>query len=209
MKFSPQRTGLADYLRAHEHPGGIIVSDKHKFLYMKPAKTAGTSILRECLQSHPLGLFNVKDDPKRFQEWINAIRDEELEEYFIFAVARNPWDRVVSIASYFKIPVRDFINRIDFHWQNKAIKYHSLPISSYTHHDGHPFVDFVCRFETLQPDMDQVFDQLKIKREKLPITNQSEHAHYSTYYTEQEIKKVAALYQHDIDYFGYCFGQTV
>ena len=95
MKTIPTREGLAEYLRSHEHPGGIIVCEQPKFVYMKPTKTAGTSILRAGLEKRVPGIFHHKDRPEKFAEWINRITDDELEDYYIFTVVRNPWDRLV------------------------------------------------------------------------------------------------------------------
>src|SRR5690348_4048323 len=97
--------GLADYLRTFEHPGGIIVSEERKFIYMKAPRTAGTSILRKVLEPAIPGMIHEKDAPEAFAAWKRRITDERLAEYFIFSFVRNPWDRFVSIACYFKLSV--------------------------------------------------------------------------------------------------------
>lgn len=205
MKIIPKRAGLASHLRSHEHPGGIIVCEQSKFIYMKPAKTAGTSILRASFEKEVSGIFHLKDQPDQFQEWVNRITDEELEEYYIFSVVRNPWDRLVSLAAYFKVPFKEFIQNIDDYWEDKNIRIHSLPLSLYTHIGDSQFVDFICRFECLQPDINLVFDHIGINRQQLPYVNRSKHKHYSCYYTEYEIKKVQEIYKNDIKNYGYSF----
>ena len=209
MKTIPIRNGLADYLRSPEDPSGIIVSEQRKFIYMKAAKTAGTSILREGFEKMDIGTFHLKDHPDQYNEWINRITDKDLEDYFIFSVIRNPWDRLVSTATYFKIPVKEFVKNIDDYWENDDIKQHSLPCSLYTHLNGEPFVDFVCRFECLQPDMNLVFDHLDLRREKLPFVNRSKHYHYSRYYNDTEKNIIEDKYRNDIKYFGYAFESEV
>ena len=199
------RIGLADHLRNHAHPGGIIVCERLKFIYMKPTKTAGTSILRSTLQKQVPGIFHHKDQPEAFKEWLNRITDAELEEYFIFSVVRNPWDRLVSVAAYFKIPFKDFVLNMDEYCKDEGIRIHSLPLTPYTHLNGKQFVDHICRFESLQADMNLVCDNIGIARSTLPHTNKSKHQHYSTYYGPEEIDAVRRIYGSDIEKYGYSF----
>jgi len=201
----PVRTGLSRYFALHEHQRSIIVCEEKKLIYMKPAKTAGTSILRNSLQKHLPGIIHLKDHPEKFQAWLQKTTDEELEEYFIFSVVRNPWDRLVSVASYLNIPFHDFIHNMQEYRNDPRIRAHSWPLHLYTHYDGNRFVDMICRFECLQSDFNLICDEIGITREKLPFSNKSKHEHYSKYYGDEEYEIVADLYTKDIAYFGYMF----
>jgi hypothetical protein len=205
MKSQFIRTGLASYLRSHEHAGGIIVCERLKFIYMKPAKTAGTSLLRETLEKSVTDIFHFKDHPNIFNHWINNITDRELETYFIFSVVRNPWERMVSLATYFDVPFAEFVRNFDAYLEDKNIGVHSLPLSRYTHIGDIQFVDLIARFENLQQDINLVFDRIGIGRQKLPHVNKSDHKHFSYYYTQTEIEKVAEIYKKDIKFYGYSF----
>ena len=46
----PLVDGIVDYLRNFNHQGGIVASE-NKFIYMKPSKTAGTSIFHHILKN--------------------------------------------------------------------------------------------------------------------------------------------------------------
>jgi hypothetical protein len=199
------RSGLTQYFKNHVHPRGIIVSPERKFIYMKATKTAGTSILRGVLEPNIPGIFHQKDHPQEYQNWIDGINDELLEDYYIFTIVRNPWDRVVSIATYFDIPLKEFLNNFEGYCKDQRIRIHALPLHWYTHLDDKQFVDAICRFEVLQPDMNLVFDRIDLPRTKLPFMNPSDHKHYSTYYGPDEIHLVEKLYQKDIAYYGYMF----
>ena len=199
------RSGLTEYLRKHPHPRGIIVSPERKFIYMKATKTAGTSILRGVLEPNIPGIFHQKDHPQKFQNWLDGINDGSLGEYYIFAIVRNPWDRVVSITTYFDIPLKEFLRDFEGYCEDERIRIHALPLHWYTHMDGVQFVDSICRFECLQPDMNLVFDRIGLPRNQLPYLNPSDHSHYSTYYRQDEIKLVENLYHYDIAYHGYMF----
>lgn len=205
MKNMPNRTGLSAYLSNHEHQAGIIVCEKKKFIYMKPTKTAGTSILRMNLEKRLPGIIHKKDHPQQFNKWIEKITDEELNDYFIFSVVRNPWDRLVSVAAYFKIPFKKFVHNVHEYRKDDNLKIHSLPQHFYTHYNGNIFVDMFCRFESLQADINLVFDRIGIERNKLPYVNRSSHRYYASYYSEDEIKIVEDLYADDINYYGYMF----
>lgn len=194
MRVAHRRDGLAKYLRSHEHPGGIIICERLKFLYMKPAKTAGTSILRATLEKKIPGIVHHKDHPEQYEEWLGRISDEALKDYYIFSVVRNPWDRLVSVAAYLKIPLKRFLNNFDDYRKDEYIRIHSLPLSLYTHFNGMPFVDYICRFECLQADMNLVSDRLGLAREKLPFKNRSKHDHYSLYYSPEDMQKAVSIY---------------
>ncbi|MCJ7734699.1 MAG: sulfotransferase family protein [Anaerolineales bacterium] len=203
------RTGLTEYLNNHAHPRGIIVCPEKKFIYMKAKKIAGASILRGVLEPQIPGIIHQKEQPEEFRTWLDGINDRILEEYFIFAIVRNPWDRVISITSYFDIPLDDFLSRYDYYCKEERIRIHSLPLYLYTHNEGSQFVDTICRYESLQPDMNLVFDQINIPRTRLPYLNTSEHQHYSTYYKQDEIDQVEKLYRNDIAFFGYMFEDNI
>jgi hypothetical protein len=202
------RLGLTKFLRNHPHPRGIIVCPERKFIYMKATKTAGTSVLRGVLEPSIEGIYHQKDHPQEYQNWLDGLNDEILDDYFIFAIVRNPWDRIVSIATYFDIPLDDFLYRYDYYCQDKRIRIHSLPLHIYTHKNEEQYVDMICRFEALQPDMNLVFDQIGLSRTQLPYHNPTDHHHYSTYYGPDEVELVEKLYQKDITYYGYMFNDN-
>ena len=58
---STKLPGLADHL-TNKHSGGMVVCEDPKFIYMKTAKTGGTSVLRGGMQEMGLNLLYEKDD---------------------------------------------------------------------------------------------------------------------------------------------------
>lgn len=199
------RTGLTEFLRAHPHPGGIVVCESRKFIYMKTAKNAGTSILRGYLEKEVGGVIHLRNHPEAFRRWLDGISDEKLEEYYIFTVVRNPWDRLVSVSVQLSIPLAVLIDEFKNLQELEHVRVHSLPQHFYTHCARRPFVNRICRFETLQEDMDLVLGELNLKPTKMPFLNRSEHNHYATYYTDAARDKVAALYAEDLALYGYTF----
>mgnify|MGYP005849038579 CR=1 FL=1 len=91
----------------------MLISHKYKFIFVKTRKTAGSSIevyLLDYLKGsdyvftgfpeHNLPAHNLPLDNKHGHsgwQWIKKNYPYEWENYFTFAVDRNPWDRFVSL----------------------------------------------------------------------------------------------------------------
>ena len=97
----------------------MIISHRHKFIFLKPRKVAGTSV-EVALAQHcgeddivtPIGVFNPEWDEDQYSHpgkkragygrhaTMKRVRKQlgrELwDDYFKFAITRNPWDLVVS-----------------------------------------------------------------------------------------------------------------
>ena len=97
----------------------MIISHRHKFIFLKPRKVAGTSV-EVALAQHcgdddivtPIGAFDPKWDVDQYahpgKKWpgygrhstLRQVRErlgrEIWDDYFKFAITRNPWDLVVS-----------------------------------------------------------------------------------------------------------------
>jgi hypothetical protein len=67
---------------------------------------------------------------------------------------------------------------------------------------GDLMVDFVGRFERLNDDFDVVARRLGLAV-KLPLKNQSEHAHFAAYYDSETEGIVRQVYSLDIEAFNY------
>jgi chondroitin 4-sulfotransferase 11 len=204
-----ERTGLQEHFKSMGDRPGIIVCPKHKFIYMKPPRTAGSSILRNFLEGRFDELLNNKDHAEQFGEWLASTNDEALSEYFVFSVTRNPWDRFLSASKYLGIPMSKLIDNWNTFQEVDQVRVHTRPINFYTHYQSRQFVDRICRFETLQADMNLVSDSLGIARSRLPFVNATKHDHYSKYYKEDAIEFVRGVYELDIKYFGYEFEAPV
>ena len=97
----------------------MIISHRHKFIFLKPRKVAGTSV-EVALAQHcgdddivtPIAKFDRKWDEDHYthpgKQWPGYGRHATLrrvrkrlgrkrwDDYFKFAITRNPWDLVVS-----------------------------------------------------------------------------------------------------------------
>ena len=199
------RIGVADYLRKHEHKGGIVVIPDIKAIYMKSCKTAGTSIYRGVLKNAFNNILNTKDSSIEFYAWLSRISDDELSDYYIFSVVRNPYERLLSGAAHFHLDLNDLCNRFGDITSDKKIRIHTLPCNLYTHIGGVQFVDEIIKFETLDQDIYKVFSRLGILNTKLPHMNKTNHLSYREAFDQKSVDFVNRHYAMDLFYYEYSF----
>lgn len=201
----------------------MIISHKYRFIFIKTAKTAGTSL--EVYLSGVCGdedIVTPVDPPEPghrarnsegFYNHIGAaeirakIGEDIWSRYYKFCFERNPWDKVVSLYFYSKtrfgppdLSFKDFLARgqlpVDFD------KY-SL--------GGRVAVDFIGHYERLAEDFGKVCQCLGIPApEALPKAKsqyRGEQPPYTAFYDEEARQIVADAFAREIDQFGYRFGQ--
>ena len=214
----------------------MIISHKHKYIFIKTSKTAGTSteiffqnlsFSHEAQHSQPElmneeGIVGFRGTKKEKQDqqptfcnhsYLSGIKrflnnDKIFNEYFKFSITRNPWDRVVSRYHFFS-PETSFKHYIIF--VNRGHK--SLPpIFNYfnEHIDDVHFI----RFENLNEDVEYICKKLGLNYDmnnfgtyKSEFRKHSKHKHYTEYYDDETRQIVAEKYAKDIEYFGYKFGE--
>lgn len=226
----------------------MIVSHSRKFIFIKSAKTAGTS-LEAALSNYctgndivtPLGDYEFnRDETGRWvhramnadgfaqHDWGTAIREKVgravWNEYFKFSIARNPWDRVVSLFTWkarndpdfrpnegalrspkgtrLELPAirekfAEFVKKGN--WQTND-RFYII--------DGGCCVDFMIRYESLAEDTLEVCRRLGIPAIELPRLKSGfkpSQFHYSQYYDTDTEAIVAERHGNDIRLFGYRF----
>lgn len=200
----------------------MIISHRHRFVFIKTMKTAGTSI--EVLLSQlcgeddvvtPFGRPEAKHRPRNFQGFYNhmsaaevraAIGPELWNSYFTFCFERNPWDKAVSHYCFVKgrAPMppdwsfEEFLAAGDLP--------HNLPL--YGGQSG-LLVDFVGKYERLQQDLATVLDRcgvactIELPRAKSQYRVVGDH--YSRYYDDAKRDFIARQFQAEIALHGYSF----
>ena len=166
----------------------MIVSHRHRFVFMKTRKTAGTSVeialSRVCGPDDVITPLPPPDEKLRAQSggrppqnyespplpvkvhqhvWAakaaQALGPDVWSSYLRFAVERNPWDAVVSL--YFWVS-RHGPERPPFEEFVQQEKIERLARRNYgiTHVGKEPAVDRFLRFEHLAQDMTEVWVDL-------------------------------------------------
>ena len=226
----------------------MIVSHTHKYIFIKSIKTAGTSI-EAALSQHcgqedmvtPLGdyWFNRDERGKWIHSSMNAegfsqhdpasevkrkVPPEVWHGYYKFSVARNPWDRVVSLFAWEARnkaalkPAKRFYHRFGVRFNEFAETkklFRGFVAGDWTTNDqfylmdGELCVDFVIRYENLASDFAEVCRRIGLPPMALPHLKtglrEAEHA-YTDYYDEASRAIVARRHESDIRLFGYRFG---
>jgi len=195
----------------------FVVCESHNFVYLKPPRTAGTSIYRlKMAKELKLETINKQDNKIKFRDWLDGLTLKKWNNYFKFSASRNPWDRMVSAFMYlrqFRLiepkdhvrEFRKFINNIDYWWEIPSIKRHCMPCIKYTHWKGNQVADFIIKFENLKEDIECLFKKLNLPLGKLPHHNSTKHNHYSVYYDKKTEDTVREIYSEDIKEYGYYF----
>jgi hypothetical protein len=190
----------------------MIISDSHKFLYVAVTKT-GSTTLQKRLKRYQAVAKKLKKHSS-----LNTIYKQFpiIQDYFKFAIARNPFDWVVSWYFYRKTQQnKNNTKGISFkQWlvAENSSAYNTdglgLTLSQYDIMgcDENIKLDFIGRYENLQEDFDTICDKIGIPKQQLPHQNKSKHKHYTEYYDDETRELVAEKFAKDIEYFGYEFG---
>jgi hypothetical protein len=199
----------------------MIVSETHKFIFVKLPKTAGTTIVShiEKLSNHSLRNPR-KGDHEKLSEILEY--NTAYQKYFKFSFVRNPWDLRVSRYFYLRnieIPynkrkgLKTDTSALDLSFEEWCECGSWFPdkqggqFGYLVDENGNMKVDFIGRYETLQKDFNTICDKLNISRHQLSCKNKSNHKHYTEYYSEHTKKIIQKNYAKDIEYFGYKFGE--
>jgi hypothetical protein len=208
----------------------MLISHKHKFVFISIPKTGSTSVRNSLSQygdvfsssdtKSPLYLhIKAKDLKKYFIEnkW-------NWNEYYKFAFVRNPWDSIIS-QYYYKL---NFINRekLDLPYNknfminckllkrkcknfHEAVQLNLLTFEnqvSWTIDDeGKNLINFIGRFENINQDFETICQQIGLPETKLKHQNKTEHLNYCEYYDEKSIEIVRKNLKEDIEAFNYAF----
>ena len=212
----------------------MIISHKHRFIFIKTNKTAGTSfeiaLSSICGPKDILTPISPKDERVRaflgycgpqnyqnkdvlFRAHTSAssikknIAPEIWETYFKFCFERNPWDKVIS----------------HYYWRGGEIKYKGLDayleagelgkikaFSQYAY-DDKILVDKIYKFEQLNQAVIALKQRLELPESfRLPDYKAKSgfrkyQADYRTFYTKQQQELIGKTFKREINLMGYQF----
>lgn len=188
-------------------------------------KTAGSSV------SHWLKMHTNATDfyPKSFgsKHWVyekvqKHMKRGRLNPGRVVVVVRNPWDRLLSMWSYYydtrgkvqnygspknlKRVISDIEDNRQYHHQSfrDFILNSDWGFARYLQTDFFPDDALILRFENLKQDFKQI-QKLCNCNEPLPWVNTSQHDEYTSMYDEEMIEEVRRRASDDIVKLGYEF----
>ncbi|MFC1772629.1 sulfotransferase family 2 domain-containing protein [Pseudomonadota bacterium] len=192
--------------------------DEHRCIFIHIPKCAGVSIAQSLFGNQGAGHYSAS----QYREFFG---DATYDDYFTFAFVRNPWDRLASAYHFLR---RGGFNDADLRWASRHLQHYVSfdnfvknwvtpeHVRSWVHFepqcdylckaDGTLDVDFIGRFERLEPDFQALCNKLGIDRALLSL-NQGVHVHprYQTLYDDQSRDIVSEVYARDIELLNYSF----
>ena len=205
----------------------MIVSHLHKFIFLAVPRT-GTHALRNALapflgeadwQQEALVRRALSPLPMlaRLRHGHISARQAQAalprcvwRSYFKFAVARNPYDRFVSVCAmlnkrhprYTGNETAFMKNALDVpRFRARVLVRPQMELLA--NDAGQIAVDFVGRFETLEASFGEVCERIGLPDVALGRVNTTEHAPYAHYYDDELVRRVSRFYREDFAQLGY------
>ena len=187
-----------------------MICHHYRCIFIHQRKTAGSSL------KESFGLNRNEPDWHAFNDgrlskkpnWCDKIK--KYDDYFVFSVVRNPWDRFISGWKYCESTRHRDLLDVAQNMPKEGHDYRHLTrpqLDIITDEQGHLLTDFIIRFENLQSGFDQVCDVIGKPKTKLPIRKVSRRLPYTDYFDEQSRDLVTRAFEEDIEAFGYEFGE--
>jgi sulfotransferase famil protein len=206
----------------------MIISHKHKYLFVEIPHT-GTTTIREELCEHYDGQ-SILWRHSYYSDFLRRASSEE-RKYFVFCSIRNPLD--VTVSQYFRMVTNHheiYTNpeitkkrssrdqrrertlyealqksRLDF--QTYFLKFYNRPYNSWASLMVGKF-DYLIRFENLQEDFAQLLNHLGLEPKRpLPVRNSTREREkdFRSYYTPEIIPRVKQVFGPFMKQWGYQF----
>ena len=191
----------------------MIVSHKHKFVYIKPSKTAGTSIQKALCeivgpedivvggegymrQQHTRG-FNTSHGHQSLQEVYDKV--PESKDYFVFTSERNSWDKMFSWFFMFSNTPQGFLPWVK---RIKPLERHHGSLYGWT------VPNFVIQYHTLEIDWCKLQKLLDLELPPLAAlrANKRPKHSYTQYYDIDARLRVGQIFKKEIAMYDYIFG---
>lgn len=217
--------------------GRMIISHGRKFIFVHIPKTGGTSLSLALEAKAMKDDILIGDTPKaknrrkrykdvsvsgrlwkhsRLTDIYGLLTQDQIENYFVFTIVRNPWDRMVSYYHWLKTQnfqhpavtiaqdnsFSDFLLDPAIHrsLQNDTARQYVCD------RDGIERCNMYLRMEYLSQDAERLVQSLGLKLPELPHDNRSERdKSYVDYYDANNKAMISKVFADDIERFEYSF----
>jgi len=128
------------------------------------------------------------------------------DDYFIFSVERNPWDKALSHYAMINERAGGNLSFDDYLAQG----FFPTDFDLYTDEEGRLLVDEVLRYETLNEELARVFAKLGVPFEgdlgvRAKSDYRSDRRPYREVYDDRQREIIARAFAREIEMFGYRF----
>lgn len=205
----------------------MVISHKHRYVFVELPRTACTAITQELIAYYDGEKILTKHST--YERFLRKACDAE-KDYFVFSGIRNPLDRVVSaylklkkdhrlfhtrlkqrkrysLRNYYLLKQFEFVQRSDVTFADFFQKYYRFPYddwSSLSHHN----LNYIIRFENLQSDFSAVLSSLNISQERpIPMLNKTEGKEQTfwDFYTPEIIPQAKRIFGPFMEKWEYKF----
>lgn len=215
----------------------MVINDSRKVIFIHIPKCGGVSVERSIhkalggpdkipyanllrqpprpeRRSGPLGLHSTMKDFKRYF-------GDEISDFYIFTIVRNPWRRLVSHYEYLVKPgfnkrMSDN-NKMDF---SQFVQVYQTRLLGYTIHGYKDFLEDdygtqlnrTIKLENINEDLPSVGLDIKLEIPEVLHMNSTdpslkEHKNWKDYYNPGLIDRVYRMYKDDIEKYNYEFDE--
>jgi len=200
------------------------VFDKFKCIFVHIPKTAGMSIenvleidikwpqtnLNKLFGPYKFGSYNIHLQHATCIQIKELISKTKYDNYFKFAIVRNPYDRCVSQYFYIKkwnktvqkLNFKEFIKYLELQNKNKNVFCHYMPQYKFIYQNNKLLVDYIGKFEKLDQKWTIITKKLGFTK-SLPKINTTNHNFYMDYYDRETLDLVNNLFKKDFELFDY------
>jgi len=215
----------------------MIISRGRRYIFVHIPKTGGTA-LSLALESRAMADdILIGDTPKAIRRrgrlkglkgsgrlWKHSglsdiggvVSDQEMTDFFVLTLVRNPWDRMVSYYHWLRVqnfdhPAVEMAKSLAFDdFLDHPALQASIAGSPYASHvttrNGVEQCDLFARIEHLDEDLSGFEAHVGFEIGKIEQINISERdSDYRLYYSDDKAALVARLCKQDIDRFDYQF----
>lgn len=204
-----------------------MISHKHHCVFIHIPKTAGRTI-KSLFDLPALGKdytepLNWIEDPFDHQPVTKYIGRDWFDDYYKFAVIRNPWERAVSAFYYLdeggsniydQAFREEYLAKYEGRFDAFARDIGSIVGQKFFKpqmhwvgraDEGQVLCDRLIRFENLAEEVTALSRKLNLPLPEVPHVYPGKHPPYQECYSPEARDAVAQVYATDIETFGYSF----
>lgn len=214
----------------------MIISHGRKFIFVHIPKTGGTSLALALEGKAMKDDVLIGDTPKakkrrkrlkdvqvsgrlwkhsKLVDVYGLVDQAQMEDYFIFTLVRNPWDRMVSYYHWlqdqsFEHPHVTLAKSVEFSaflndGLTQAMMSNDGAARYVSDRNGVDRCDLYLRLEHLAQDVEVLEDALGVRLGMMPHANKSTRDAYQGYYSKEDQALVGSVFAPDIARFDYTF----